>query len=109
MIFLHLFACNRFPGVSVNCDKNIQENICTKSDPLLMNQCIVINPHYEFHQTDSAEVMNRELILKDPKDENIDENNLLKQFPVYVWISPVETTWKWGQGTYFTQIEKPGE
>ena len=55
------------------------------------------------------QVMKRELILKDPKDENIDENNLLKQFPVYVWISPVETTWKWGQGTYFTQIEKPGK
>ena len=109
MIFLHLFACNRFPGVSENCDKNIQENICTKSDPLLMNQCIVINPNYEFHQTDSVEVMNRELLLKDPDDDTIDEKKLLKQFPVYVWISPVETTWKWGQGTYFTKIGKPGE
>ena len=39
------------------------------------------------------------------KDEVSDDP--FHEYPLYMWISPVEASWKWGSGTYNTIIDGP--
>ena len=73
---------------------------CTRKDPLLANQCVVINPNFDKLQEEASKPMTKTLTIY-PSGK--------KPFPLQVWISPVEAVWKFGSGSYQTTIDGPGK